>query len=327
MVAAAVFVLIAVIAFGELASATDRGLPVGIDCEDIYNNRPQYRTLPGFFWIHNQFERVYCGMNYSGSSCKELYHRYPEVRNHPGYYRVQNKWEICNMTQFDLFTTCAGVAGNWKRIARLDVSAGETCPLGWYKPSGYSYCRVPVDKETKPHVCAAALFSTNGMSYNRVCGRVRGYQKGVPGGFAGAHQHQSSIDTSYLDGVSITRGKPREHIWSYAIGATDSGNHPDWNCPCASFPGKSAPHFVGDHYYCESGSGHSFGPSTTYTSDVLWDGIGCSQSKCCTDNIMQPWFYRSLSMTSTDDIEVRICGERDYISGGAAVDFLEIYVE
>lgn len=60
----------------------------------------------------------------------------------------------------------------------------------------------------------------------------------------------------YVDGVSITYGTPREHIWTYAIGNTDKSNFlPRFatNCPCSQFPGHLPPSFVGTNYYCESG--------------------------------------------------------------------------
>jgi len=214
------------IVLNELATAVDPDFPFGLSCEDIYNNKRQYRSLPGYFFIHNVSDRVYCGMGYAGASCKEIYDRYPETRANPGYYLVSSKWTFCNMLKINLFPTCAGILGNWKRIVRLDVSAGQSCPTGWrkiYYGSGIGYCRVVLDN---PQVCSTALFSTNGMSYQNICGRVRGYQRGGPGGFAGAHRHQSSIDDSYLDGVSITRGNPREHIWSFVVGASDGENHP-----------------------------------------------------------------------------------------------------
>ena len=85
------------------------------------------------------------------------------------------------------------------------------------------------------------------MSYNRVCGRVRGYQKGSPDGFRGGN-----ID-GYVDGLSITHGNPCQHIWTYAIGHSDQGGVFN-KCPCAAVSGISPPSFVGSNYYCESGA-------------------------------------------------------------------------
>ena len=46
-----------------------------------------------------------------------------------------------------------------------------------------------------------------------------------------------SIKIYYIDGVSITYGTPRKHIWSYAIGYTDNAHHHSpINCPCSHYP-------------------------------------------------------------------------------------------
>ena len=52
-----------------------------------------------------------------------------------------------------------------------------------------------------------ASFSTNGISYQRVCGRARGYQKGDTTEFYGAYainaQHDQNYE-NYVAGLSIT---------------------------------------------------------------------------------------------------------------------------
>jgi len=64
--------------------------------------------------------------------------------------------------------------------------------------------------------CSSASFSTNGISYQRVCGRARGYQKGNSLAFYGTDPYKA-IDEDYIDGLSITYGSnPRQHIWTFA---------------------------------------------------------------------------------------------------------------
>ena len=58
----------------------------------------------------------------------------------------------------------------------------------------------------------------------------------------------------YVDGISITSGNPRKHVWTYAVGLSDDYNYLQFNCPCAKTPGQDPPTFVGNYYYCESGS-------------------------------------------------------------------------
>ena len=74
-----------------------------------------------------------------------------------------------------------------------------------------------------------------------------------------AFQGPRDINSYYVDGMSITYGSPRKHIWTYAVGLSDDHNYNGvYNCPCAKYPGTAPPSFVGDHYYCESGNTGAF---------------------------------------------------------------------
>ena len=101
---------------------------------------------------------------------------------------------------------------------------------------------------------------------------IIGYERGTPSLFTGAGQ---SIDTFYIDGVSLTHGSPRQHIWSFG-GGLDEVNSA-YSCPCVtgSATGNRIPSFVGRNYFCEAGiprysSGVTFWPN----GDPLWDGKG-----------------------------------------------------
>ena len=155
----------------------------GVSCEDIYNKNPESHDRPGYYWILDGPSRVYCGMNYTGSSCEDIYNNNPETSGKSGYYRINaydNQWTYCNMTKIaansEFIPTCAGVGGGWRRIVNINISAGDDCPGEWRKAtqSGVSFCRVASDDY---YTCSSANFSTNGISYQRVCGRARGYQK------------------------------------------------------------------------------------------------------------------------------------------------------
>ena len=194
----------------------------GVSCEDIYNKNPQSHDKAGYYWILDGPSRIYCGMNYTGSSCEDIHNNNPETHNKSGYYHINsNQWTYCNMTEIsanDIFTsTCAGVGGGWRRIVNINISAGDNCPGEWRKAtqSGVSFCRVASDGYD---TCSSANFSTNGISYQRVCGRARGYQKGDTLGFYGIPINRG-IDQVYVAGLSITYGSnPRQHIWTYASG-------------------------------------------------------------------------------------------------------------
>jgi len=102
-----------------------------------------------------------------------------------------------------------------------------------------------------------------------------------------------TINTSYVDGLSITIGDPHQHLWIYAVGISDDVNLNTWACPCTRFPGRKAHPFMDNHYYCESGATGSQ-QSVVYTDDPLWDGEGCidPNNNCCTSPGM-PWVIRN----------------------------------
>jgi len=261
-------------------------------------------------------------MNYTGLSCEDIYNNNPETGNKNGYYPINNnQWTFCNMTAIAagyVTFSCAGVEGQWRRIASINIGAGDECPTGWSKSShsGVSFCRSSSDNAG----CYSTTFSSNEMSYQRVCGRARGYQKGTPDTFRGG-----SID-SYVDGLSITHGTPCQHIWTYAIGHTDRGNGFN-KCPCSASPGTGPPSFVGSNYYCESGSDTTNDAAMYYLTDPLWDGSGCSSGNTCCSNINLPWFQYQLSEMTRDDIEVRICRDEGFSNEGILIDILELYIQ
>ena len=195
----------------------------GSSCEDIYNKNPESQDRSGYYWILKLDgpRYVYCGMSYTGLSCEDIYNNNLETGNNNGYYPINNTvWTFCNMTLIaaiadgHIILSCAGVEGQWRRIAGINISAGDDCPTGWLKSSNndISFCRAPNDNPG----CYSTFFSTNGVSYQHVCGRARGYQKGIPDAFYG---NRDSINTCYVDGLSITYGNPRHHIWTYVAGA------------------------------------------------------------------------------------------------------------
>ena len=303
----------------------------GYSCEDIYNKNSQTRDMSGYYWIIDGLRRVYCGMNYTGSSCEDIYSNNVATRDKSGHYRISNEWVYCNMTAIAIafsrgdLSSCAGMDGVWKRIASFNITAGDDCPSPWVKSShnGVNFC-IPAGTAGG---CYSIMYSTNGTSYQRVCGRVSGYQKGSMDGFYNSASQGIGIESNYVDGLSITHGSPRQHIWTYAVGLTDSGDYPLHNCPCAIVGGPNPSAFVGSHYYCESGAGSSFDLSEYYLSDVLWDGAGCSAGNTCCSDPKLPWFYRQLSQTTQDDIEVRMCILENTSNEVLLMTKLELYIQ
>ena len=312
----------------EVIKSTYQSFLPGESCESIYNNNAESHEWSGYYWITNG--GVYCGMNYTGSSCEDIYKNNPETVDKSGYYCInESQWTYCNMTAMvangDFISTCAGVGGGWRRIANINISAGDDCPIGWLKSteSSVTFCRVVSNSN---QVCSSANFSTNGISYQRVCGRARGYQKGDTVAFYGS-KFSKTIENDYVSGLSITYGhNPRQHIWTYAVGIGERHFRGD-NCPCTQHPGRAPLPFVSNHYYCESASTNNARSGSYYFNDILWDGAGCVKGNHCCDDTTQPWFYRQLNQITQDDIEARICAYDHFSSSSTLIDLLELYIQ
>uniref|UniRef100_A0A1X7U4C5 Uncharacterized protein n=1 Tax=Amphimedon queenslandica TaxID=400682 RepID=A0A1X7U4C5_AMPQE len=98
-------------------------------------------------------------------------------------------------------------------------------------------------------------------------------------------------------------------------------------CPCNTGSTAAVQSFIGNNYFCESGSPISSSSRRLYTSDPLWDGQGCRsrESPCC--NVPGiPWFHRDYgSTTTTDYIELRVCANSP--NEDSPVSYYEIYVK
>ena len=112
------------------------------------------------------------------------------------------------------------------------------------------------------------------------------------------HGSQTTIDSHYVDGISITHGKsPRKHIWTFVNALHEHNSARDYVCPCTNTrnnPPPAVPGFVGHDYFCDTGSENHW-QYIFYPNDPLWDGAGCGQySTCCSWN-SPPWFRKNIS--------------------------------
>ena len=211
--------------------------------------------------------------------------------------------------------------GEWHQVAYLNMSdPTQQCPSAWreYNTGGVRACGRP---STSGGSCAATTYSID-FQYRRVCGRVVGYQFASPDAFL-----PGNISQNYVDGVSITRRSPREHVWTYAAGVSESISAGDYiknNCPCSGSRGSKAPSFIGNNYYCESGNPNRDWASQLYTVDKLWDGLQCEDS-CCTGTDTPLWFKVQLNTTTNDDMEIRICCDQGTGNEDTPVELIEIY--
>ena len=178
--------------------------------------------------------------------------------------------------------------------------------------------------------CASVKFSSLGVSYSQVCGRVVGYQYGSPDAVYNEHDsNHSDINSYYVDGVSITHGYPRQHIWTFVCGFRSSTSpYRSFICPCSQGSTQSVQSFIGNDYFCESGNPNSNWEQNLYVEDPLWDGKGCgtNEATCCSATGL-PWFNNVLNSTTTDYIELRVCGDEGTVNEDVPVSFYEIYIK
>ena len=227
------------------------------------------------------------------------------------------------------------------RVANIDMTnPNQQCPPGleiWNHPSNPSFNRrlcdrtsrdINTDPDDQPS-CNSTIFPINGVRYSRVCGKIKAYQFNAVNAFswyAVRGSSQTTIDIPYVDGISLTYGSPRKHIWSFAAGIQEpSSVHATSRCPCAGAIG-TVPPFVGQDYFCDSGA-HTRVQALLYDQDPLWDGQGCGigYSSCCSFNT-PPWFCKELPPT-TDDIELRMCGDHLVVDEATPLKLIELYVQ
>ena len=258
------------------------------------------------------------------ASCKNIPTSSPS-----GNYWIQSTstgyatMEYCHMSPP---CSCSRPSG-WMRVAELDMTdPQEHCPSGFRTITspkrmcaGRYYYRG----------CSSVTFPVNGVHYSRACGRVIGYQYSSMDAFGPFYLNPSTIDSVYVDGVSLTHGRsPRQHIWTFA-NAVDETRSQHWVCPCTktdSLYTGAVPPFVRNDYFCDTGSHYPF-QNQWYTQDPLWDGEGCRGSSTCCEFNNPPWFCRELPQTTTDDIELRLCRDEYSSNENCALELIDIYVQ
>ena len=252
------------------------------------------------------------------SSCNEIYQYNPSSRGTVDWYWIKTNEGLFKVT-CNMNLKCGGVEGGWMQVVDVDMNRDNSCPGTWQIITNPK--RLCLGLSSKG--CASANFHVKGVSYDNICGQAKAYQKGSTDAF---ESNTQSIDGIYVDGISITLGSPRKHVWTYATGLSDNNDYKSYNCPCATVPGPSPPAFVGNDYYCESGNVGTYNYASYYLSDPLWDGNGCGKSNGCCAKIGMPWFYRKLQMTTAEDFEIRICKNYPMNDEDTAVEKIELFV-
>jgi hypothetical protein len=165
------------------------------------------------------------------------------------------------------------------------------------------------------------------LPFTRVQGRIEAVARGDLEAFGGGVQ--ASLDNVYVDGVSVTVGDPRTHVFTMAVGTAGAGA-----CPCGT--GAPAPAYVGEGMLCEDrpaagpdgdgdGDGDDDDDGGEFDVDnVLFDDD--ARNAACTQAFVPHEFDVALPAASTGPIEVRVMVDGDDPNEAIALQRLEIRV-
>jgi hypothetical protein len=169
---------------------------------------------------------------------------------------------------------CGCGGHGWRRAAYLNMSdPTQTCPPAW------ELITTPRRSCARPSIagiysCYSAIFPIQDIQYSQVCGRIIGYQFGEPKAFFNSRVR--TIDERYMhvDGVSLTYGSPRQHIWTFVNALQETQGFSLSKCPCTNSNEQDTiniPSFVGSDYFCETGvpPGQGWSSGTFHADDPL----------------------------------------------------------
>ena len=213
--------------------------------------------------------------------------------------------------------------GPWLQIADFDSSSTSSqCPPELELVGGG--CRRPDINGG----CTMSTFSTGGIEYSKVCGRIIGAAFRRPDSFRLTRPADTTVTDGIrlIDGVTITHSMPIQHIWTLSAAQEVD---PDFvTCPCKAndnAPGptnSAAVVFAGNNYFCD----------TTFRAvKLLWNGE-CSPitdptlAGCCGFN-NPPFFTATLPIRTSANVDVRLCRNENRMSEDVFVQIMQLYVQ
>ena len=178
--------------------------------------------------------------------------------------------------------------------------------------------------------CSSTTFAIQGIEYSRVCGKIIAYQYATTDSFKDVDRSGITINDNYVDGISLTHGSPRAHIWTFDAAHQERYEAAPWSCPCTNIHNSEStaqpPNFVGNDYFCDTAPAEAR-DRRLYTDDPLWDGAGCGPANTCCSLNNPPWFLKQLPSTTTENVEMRICRDEISTNEDILVETIELFIQ
>ena len=229
-----------------------------------------------------------------------------------GIYRVRsnNCSFIHKYCSTNTAFSCSGVSGNWRRIAYLNTNENQvSCPDNLEVRDSNS--NPPLCRRTRANKgCNSVTYPSNNESYSQVCGTVRVHPEGTLDGF-----DTFNDQSMYVDGVYLTYGHSSNRnniIWTYTsavtVGSSTRG--------CDRCNQRKPSNIPRTNFTCTSA--HCSDANSCF-SNTLWG----NEAQQCFGN---ETFYRQLSESTTDNIEMAVCRDQPRSDEDVLISFVELFV-
>ena len=128
-------------------------------------------------------------------SCRDIVRRDQSVLHPSGYYwiRISNGSTVRVYCGIDRACGCNS-NGWWTRVAYLNMKdPNQQCPSAWTQCNSNSEPRRLCRMTRSGSGCESVTYSTFGMNYSHVCGRMIGYQHSTPDAFDHLTDHRGLL--------------------------------------------------------------------------------------------------------------------------------------
>ena len=119
--------------------------------------------------------------------------------------------------------------GEWRLVVddKYSNPTADDCLNGWEEfIESTTTRRFCAKRQSDDDLCQSAFSPVSGGEYSKVCGTIVGYAHGINVAFAiGVNDTDSDMQ---VNGISVTHGNPRQHIWTLAIGFDEAMHFYTW---------------------------------------------------------------------------------------------------